>query len=750
MDYIYTAADSDGSTGSGDEATLIVRFEVIQAPPLSIDLSVSPMEVTESSAATTITVTATLIDGSFADARTITFASTDGTATAGTDYTAVPDTILTIPANATSATATFSFTTAVDTVNEPAGETVRIGRSVTTGTGAVDSEIPVTSATLTINDYAPVTANAGPDRRVAYGGRIMLNGEITSAAGSTISVAWALSDATAATTAFEEAGLEMTQAAAEVARLEAAIALITTATGTFPAPAADLELEDPVELAFTLTVTDSNAPAGQPAAATMATDEVIITVDENTAAVTTALNQMILPEVTRALVNSTTSSITQRIGRAVGGAPQVGSFNFAGQSMGGQDSLAAALRTHGEAMSEDSRDIKEMLADSDFVLPLNPAGTGGGSSLAFWGSGEYLNFSGDGGGLDWNGDLSGAQLGLDVRLRDDMLVGVALAWLESEVDYKGAIAGLGEGAYSVDINSAHPYIGWSSGGLDWWATVGYGEGELEITAQETGMPLQPKSDIDMQTVSVGSSLSLHAGATTLRLKSEVAQSQVEVEGNQKAGGAVGELEVDASRIRVAVEVGRSRKLDGGRVFEPSVEVAMRYDGGDGETGGGAEVGGGLRYDNPARRFTVDGRVRALLGHGGGYEEWGVSGTMRVASGADGQGASFSVSPGYGDSGSGIQELWRQGLADDDAATTTDDYAMRLDARVGYGFGFALNEHHGVLTPYSEMTRGTTDSYRMGLNWKAGTRFDLTLLGERRQPTTASTEHAVLLKGEIRF
>ena len=207
-------------------------------------------------------------------------------------------------------------------------------------------------------------------------------------------------------------------------------------------------------------------------------------------------------------------------------------------------------------------------------------------------------------------------------------------------------------------------------------------------------------------------------------------------------------EIDATGIRIAVEATRPRTLDGGGIFEPSVEVAARYDGGDGETGGGAEVGGALRYRNPATGLTADGRIRALMGQGGSYEEWGISGTVRVAPGTDGQGLSFSVSPGYGDSGSGIQELWRHGLTADEA--TTDDYAMKLDARVGYGYGFTLNQHHGVLTPYSEMTRGTTDSYRMGLNWAAGTRFDLTLLGERRVSSTDPAEHAVLLKGEVRF
>ena len=296
--------------------------------------------------------------------------------------------------------------------------------------------------------------------------------------------------------------------------------------------------------------------------------------------------------------------------------------------------------------------------------------------------------------------------------------------------------------YELDMTSAHPYIGWRADELDFWATVGYGTGDLEISEQGE---MTRSGDVNLLTVGGGGSGMLwQDDITKMRLKGEVSQTTLEVED----GTDFAEQEVDATSIRVAVEATRSRRLAGGGIFEPSVEVAARYDGGDGETGGGAEVGGALRYRNPATGLTADGRIRALIGQGGSYEEWGISGTIRVAPGTDGQGLSFSLSPGYGDSGSGIQELWRHGLTADE--TTTDDYAMKLDARVGYGYGFTLNQHHGVLTPYSEMTRGTTDSYRMGLNWAAGTRFDLTLLGERRVSSTDPAEHAVLLKGEVRF
>ena len=464
-----------------------------------------------------------------------------------------------------------------------------------------------------------------------------------------------------------------------------------------------------------------------------------------------ARNEIILPEATRALVNSTAVSITRRIGQAVGSipAPTVGSFNLAGQQMGGQDNLANALRTHGEAMTTDSRDIKEMLADSNFVLPLNGGAGIDASTTAFWGSGEYRDFSGESGEFEWEGSLSGFQLGVDARLHNDLLVGVAVSLLESDIEYEddGATGLLGNGDYELDMTSAHPYIGWRAVGADWWATIGLGSGDLKSTDQDTnGMQTQRTGDLSLQTIGGGGSgLLAQNDNITLRFKGEVAQTQLKVD-----GGDFASQEVDASSVRLALERSQFHPLDGGGVFEPVMEIAARYDSGDGENGGGAEVGGEVRYHNPATRVTAEGRIRALLGHSGGYEEWGMSGTVRVAPGIDQQGLSFSVSPGYGESGSGIQELWRKGLVDDDLTDSTDDYAMRLDARVGYGFGFALSGRDGVLTPYSEMTQGTTDSYRMGLNWKTGTRFDLTLLGERSEPATDPVEHAVLLKGEVRF
>ena len=477
MDYTYTAGDTDGSPAGTDEVSLTfsITIEADTAPAFAAAASIPDQTYFTGTAIEPLTLPAAT-GGNGATTYTLT------PAIPGLTFN--PSTRVLTGAPTTAAAAQTVTYTATDADNDA----VTLMVSITVEANEVPAftaGAPITAQTYTVD--MEITALTLP---TATGG----DGAIT----------YALTGPNDMDASQLPAGLTYTANHRTITGTPTTVAAAQTFTWTAADSDDNTASTDTATLTFTITVN----PAG------------ILP------AVTVALNQAILPEATRALVNSTTSSITQRIGRAVGGAPQIGSFNFAGQSMGGQDNLAAALRTHGEAMSEDSRDIKEMLADSNFVLPLNGGLGIDASMLAFWGSGEYLNFSGDGGGLDWDGDLSGVQLGVDARLRDDMLVGVALAWLESDVDYKGAIAGLGAGEYTVDMTSTHPYIGWSSGGLDWWATVGYGAGELEITSQETGMPSQQhKSDIDMQTISVGGSLPFHAGATTLRLKGELRRAK---------------------------------------------------------------------------------------------------------------------------------------------------------------------------------------------------------------------------------
>ena len=84
-------------------------------------------------------------------------------------------------------------------------------------------------------------------------------------------------------------------------------------------------------------------------------------------------------------------------------------------------------------------------------------------------------------------------------------------------------------------------------------------------------------------------------------------------------------------MRTALEGSRSFTLGGGRLsLRPSVEVGLRRDGGDAETGAGMDVGGGLAVTDTVTGLSLDVRVRTLVVHQAeGFTERGMFAVARV-------------------------------------------------------------------------------------------------------------------------
>ena len=122
----------------------------------AITLSANPSSVAEGASATSVTVTATAASA-ISSARTVTVSvGPRGSATSGTDYAAVSDFSVTIAANATSGTGTFTLTPTQDT-NVEGSETIGV-----TGTSPL-SQVTGTTLTLTDDDtYPAVTLSANP------------------------------------------------------------------------------------------------------------------------------------------------------------------------------------------------------------------------------------------------------------------------------------------------------------------------------------------------------------------------------------------------------------------------------------------------------------------------------------------------------------------------------------------------------------------------------------------------------------
>ena len=240
------------------------------------------------------------------------------------------------------------------------------------------------------------------------------------------------------------------------------------------------------------------------------------------------LNGIVLPEVARAMADQTVSAVRARV-RQAGRESDIRRAALAGKS-----TLAEVLSTHGSSIADGSRRLKDFLGDSDFMLPLNSDAEADASlPSTLWGNGDFRDLTGDSGGIEYNGELFSARVGVDGRLRNDLMVGAALSWSQADLTYRDAD---GNGEYKVDLESFHPYLGWRGDSLEWWATIGHGTGELKVLG-DAGRWV---SDVRMNTAAVGGSGRIwKSDRATVRLKGEAMGTRPVREGIQWIGFAAG-------------------------------------------------------------------------------------------------------------------------------------------------------------------------------------------------------------------
>ncbi len=475
------------------------------------------------------------------------------------------------------------------------------------------------------------------------------------------------------------------------------------------------------------------------------------------------VNRAILPELSRAMTASTLEAVTSRIGDAMSAGGTAGAFDAALPSPGPGPEYGRAepgLRL-GELEDGETLSLTDAVDGSYYSVSLaggkpsqggeseaEPAPESRAGGLGMWVSGDYRSLSGGGGGTaDWNGRLISGHLGADYRFGRSFLAGVATSWSQGSFDY----AGRGEGAsrvrgdYSSRMNSFHPYLGFSlSRRLALWAAGGWGFGEIRMDDGE--IPARQKASTRLGTLATGADLALlGGGASALSLRGEAWISRVKVEGN---GDRVEGLSVRTNRLRAALEGSHALSLGSGSSLVPSLEFAMRRDGGDGETGVGGELGGGISLVS-SMGLAVEARGRGLLFHQGDAKEWGVGGSVRYDPGGDGRGLSMSVLPSWGNSASGVQGIWAsEETADLGATASRREFGLQTEV----GYGFAALDDRGLLTPYGAFGRPDPHSrnYRLGSRFSMNGAFDLTLEGQRRELRQGDPEHGLTLQGRLNW
>ena len=152
--HAVTGADYEANGVTADAVTVTIDDDDVVST--GVELSVSPASVEEDAGFTGVVVTGTLNGVTRDEATTVTVSvgASDDAAIPGTDYVAVDDVSVTIPAGQASGTATFTFTPLEDRIDEP-DEAVSI-----TGTTEVEGfEVSGTTLTIDDNDERGVTVS---------------------------------------------------------------------------------------------------------------------------------------------------------------------------------------------------------------------------------------------------------------------------------------------------------------------------------------------------------------------------------------------------------------------------------------------------------------------------------------------------------------------------------------------------------------------------------------------------------------
>ncbi len=402
-----------------------------------------------------------------------------------------------------------------------------------------------------------------------------------------------------------------------------------------------------------------------------------------------------------------------------------------------------------------ARTGRDLVAGTAFTLTGAPQAHGLVPSV--WGRGALTRFDGRDGPLTLDGEAATGLLGADWA-GQHWTAGVALGHSRVTGGYRASAA---TGTIEAALTGVYPYVGWDlTERLTGWAAAGYGGGEFTLTPPGGGTI---ETDLTLAMGATGLRGAVlqpsAAGGLALAVKSDVRVTRTSAPAAMAAGaGRLRATTADVWRLRAGVEGTRPVTLnDAGATLTPSFEVGARLDGGDAETGVGADVGGGLALADPTRGLHLALKARALLVHEAqGFREWGASAAVGWdPQPATEQGLALALTQAWGGAPAGGMDalLARDTLAGLAGAAPARVGAGRLTAELGYGLAVLDGAFTGISTAGLTLTPTGRD-YRLG--WRltptrpAAPGVVVHLDATRSETRGTAPAHAVMLRGDLRF
>ena len=367
-----------------------------------------------------------------------------------------------------------------------------------------------------------------------------------------------------------------------------------------------------------------------------------------------------------------------------------------------------------------------------------------GGLLSFWTRDARSHFAGQDGALSLGGDVRTTMFGADYA-KGPMIAGLSLSHSRGLGDY----AGTAGGQVASTVTGLYPWLGYrATERVTVWGVGGYGAGGMLLTPD--GAP-SLESGLSMAMSAAGTRGELIAGGSngfTLAFKADALWVGTSIDGTDGPGGRLNATDATVTRIRTGLEGSRAYTLARRLSLRPTVEVGLRHDGGDAETGAGMDIGVGLVFADANTGLAVDVRVRTLLVHQAeGFRERGIAISFKYnPTPSTPLGFNARVAPSWGgDATSGADALWGRETM---AGMAYGGFAQgnRLDGEVGYGLpvgrSFVGTPRVGFGT--SEYGRDYRVGYGLGVLERGDVSFELGVDAQRREsPMFGGTDNSFL-------
>ena len=417
--------------------------------------------------------------------------------------------------------------------------------------------------------------------------------------------------------------------------------------------------------------------------------------------------------------------------------------------LGNFDTMAELATIAGESQNGYSISWRSALGNSSFAIGLlSDSNVAGQTTL--WGHADNLPVANYSGGFarNWTGEIFAGQFGVDTRVGEELLIGLAASEYDSEFDYDIGT----EQPVRLESSSTgvYPYLG---------VNPASGEYRLEVVAgfglSDTAVR-QYRYDSAFQTgtfymIGLNGRKQMYASRTGLgRGTKEIhmtGKTWVTGQYMDKVTDLIPELQTNASHSAIGVKAVFKQSIPNEADYGSSVSIGLRVDDKDEGLYTGLDFASQSTVELPIG-LNLTGGGRVLAPRANRIDSWEFSVAMGYDSEDDTLGLLVDFNPVWGRTDARIHDLLWQDNIVGNLSGGPHSNTLRLNAEVAYGY--STQNGFGRTTPFVGIELEGTERLvrRIGSRYSLGTDVGIEIIGEQRLMVGGAISHGLKLMGTI--